>query len=163
MKRLFSTLFIILWYGILKKLLFYPFGAQATTENRILRLSRSFGIFLFSLVFVIFSSPPLFGEGYEYYSKGKRDPFVPLITGTVIKYSLGLQAIETIEDIILEGIILDPHGESIAVLNGEIVKEGDRAYNIEIVKIYYNAVTIKLNEKVHTINLVEEGGETVEW
>ena len=104
----------------------------------------------------------MFGEGYEYYSKGKRDPFVPLITGTVIKSSLGLQAIETIDDVILEGIILDPRGESMAVLNGEVVKEGDRAYNIEIVKIYYNAVTIKLNEKVHTINLVEEGGETVE-
>ena len=114
MKRLFSALFIILWYGILKKLLFYPFGAQATTENRILRLSLK-AIFLFSLVFVIFSSPPLFGEGYEYYSKGKRDPFVPLVTGTVIKSSLGLQAIETIEDVRLEGIILDPAGKSMAV------------------------------------------------
>jgi len=97
------------------------------------------------------------GEEYKYFSKGKRDPFVPLATGE-IKTSMGLQAVETIDDVKFEGIIFDPNGKSMVVLNDEVLKEGDKLYNVEIIKIDNKAVTIKVNERVHTINLVEEGG-----
>jgi hypothetical protein len=103
----------------------------------------------------------LTGAEYTYYSEGKRDPFVPLVTGEVIT-SLGIQSVETIEDVKLEGIVFDPSGESIAVLNGEIVREGEKAYNVEIVKIYNNAVTLKVYNDTHTIDLIEKGGETFE-
>ncbi|MEA3306002.1 MAG: hypothetical protein U9R52_04225 [Candidatus Omnitrophota bacterium] len=117
---------------------------------------------LFSLVFTIFMPPHLFGEGYEYYSKGKRDPFISLVTGMAARSSLGLCSVETIEDARLEGIVLDSGGRSMAVLNGDVVKEGDKVYNIEVVKIYYNAVVININGKTHTINLIEEGGRAIE-
>jgi len=107
------------------------------------------------------SMQQLFGEEYKYDSKGRRDPFIPLVTGN-IRTSLGLQSVETAEDINLEGIIFDPNGKSIAVLNGEIVKEGDKLYNIEIVKIYSSSIVLKIYDKPHKINLIKEGGETVE-
>jgi hypothetical protein len=117
-------------------------------------------IFLVSLV--IFSQSWSLSAEYKYYSRGKRDPFVPLVTGQIKATSLGLQFVETIEDIKFEGVILDPSDKSIAVLNGELVKEGEKMYNVEIVKIYSNAVTLKIYDKVYTINLMEEGGERVE-
>ncbi len=97
-------------------------------------------------------------EGYKYYPKEKRDPFVPLILSN-IRISIGLESIETIDDVKFEGVIFDPYSESLAMLNGEVVKEGYKAYNIEIVKIYNDAITIKIYNKTYTIDLVEEGGE----
>ena len=113
------------------------------------------------LIFVIFTPQKLFADEYIYSSKGKRDPFIPLIISKT-RTSLGLQAVETIEDVKFEGVIFDPSGGSIAVLNNVIVKEGEKAYNVEVVKIYENAITIKVYNKSYTINLIEKGGETVE-
>ena len=48
------------------------------------------------------------------------------------------------------------------MLNGEIVKEGDRTYNVEIVKISDNTITLKIHDIPYTISLVEEGSEAVE-
>jgi hypothetical protein len=83
---------------------------------------------------------------------------MPLVTGE-IRTSLGLQAVEGIDDIRFEGIVFDPSGKSIVVLNDEILKEGDKMYNVEVLKIGKNSVTIKIHERQHTIRLVEEGGE----
>lgn len=117
------------------------------------------GLLLVSLIFI---QQKLFGaEEYRYDSKGKRDPFIPLITSEV-STAIGLQSVETIDDIKFEGVIFDPSGKSVAVLNGEIVKEGDKVSNIEIVKIYSNAITLKIYDKSYTIDLIEKGGETVE-
>lgn len=113
------------------------------------------------LIFAIFMQRQLFGDEYKYYSKGRRDPFIPLVTGD-IRTALGLSSVETIEDIEFEGIIFDPSGNSIVVLNGELVKEREQVYNVEVVRICDSTITLKIYDKVHTINLVEEGGETVE-
>ena len=111
-----------------------------------------------AILFIFILLAPAHGQEYKYYSKGKRDPFVPLITGE-IRTSLGLQAVEDIDDVRMEGVIFDPDGKSIVVLNDEILKEGDKMYNVEILRIDRNAVAIKVHDRVHTISLVEEGGE----
>lgn len=97
-------------------------------------------------------------EEYKYLSKGKRDPFVPLATGEV-KTNVGLQAVETIDDVRFEGVIFDPSGKSMVVLNDEVLQEGDRKYNVEVIKIDNKSVIIKINDREYTIKLVEEGGE----
>ena len=113
------------------------------------------------LIFSISVQNQLFGAEYKYASEGRRDPFIPLVTGEII-ISLGLESVTTIEDIKFEGVIFDPSGESMAILNGEVVKEGDKPYNVEVVKIYENAITIKIHDEPYTIDLSEEGGETIE-
>ena len=76
---------------------------------------------------------------------------MPLITGGA-RASLGLQSVETIEDIKFEGIIFDPSGTSIALLNNELVKEGDVVYNVEVVRISEEGITIKIYDKIYRIN-----------
>jgi len=126
------------------------------------KLYSSIFIIDFLLIFFIFIQQELSAvEEYRYDSKGKRDPFIPLITSEVTT-SMVLQSVETIDDIKFEGVIFDPLGKSFAVLNGEVVKEGDKVSNIEIVKIYNHAITLKIYDKSYTIDLIKERGETVE-
>ena len=74
-------------------------------------------------------------SGFQYDSKGKRDPFIPEGQLESVEKQLGASQLR------LEGIILDPSGKSIAILNGEIVKEGDNFAGLEIKKIETNQVT----------------------
>lgn len=107
--------------------------------------------------FLLLALTPAQGQMYKYCSKGKRDPFIPLITGEV-RTSLGLAAVEDIDDVRLEGIIFDPNGKSIAVLNDEILMKGDKMYNVEVLEINKSSVTVKVHNRTRTISLVEEGG-----
>ncbi len=87
-----------------------------------------------------------------------RDPFVPLIAGQK-RLSVGLEAVETIDDVKFEGLIFDPSGTSIAVINGELVREGDKINNVEIVKIAGDTIIMKIYERIYTIALDKEGGD----
>lgn len=115
-------------------------------------------IFLLIVIFVIgaflFSKPLLAEEGkpFVYDSKGKRDPFVPLIRGEIKTYS-NLENIESVKDLILEGIVWDQGGDSIVVLNGVILKEGDIINNIQVLKIRSEKVLLKIGEQKYEMNL----------
>lgn len=69
-------------------------------------------------------------EQFIYDAKGKRDPFIPLVTpdGRLLK----LEEKEGIAGLLLEGIIYDDGGLSYAIINGEVVKAGDtiNAYQV---------------------------------
>lgn len=130
-------------------------------------MKRMFLLFLFPLSFfgIIFSiNNNVFGEEafkyevFKYEVKDRRDPFMPLITGEK-KITVGLETVESVDDIKFEGIIFDPNGKSIAVLNGEIVRENDVIGNVAVVKIFESAIKLKIYEKEYSINLVEERGE----
>jgi hypothetical protein len=96
-------------------------------------------------------------EQFVYKAKGKRDPMMPLVTpqGLIrdIK-SLGAQ-----EDLILEGIIYDAQGKSLAIVNGQIIKAGDSLANVKILDIREDKVIILKDDKVSEIKLEEEGGQ----
>jgi len=94
------------------------------------------------------------GEGYKYDSHGKRDPFIPLV-GVDRPAVSRLEDITSIADIRLEGIATRPKGRLVAILNGEIVKEGDRFGSIEIKKITKKTVTIEIDGNSFDINFVE--------
>ncbi|MFH1753391.1 MAG: hypothetical protein ABH875_04330 [Candidatus Omnitrophota bacterium] len=93
-----------------------------------------------------------------YDSKGRRDPFIPLITRNV-KISAGLEGVQGVEDITLEGIVWDSGGGSIAILNGVIVKEGDEIASVKIETITENNIILYINKIKHNIALGEEGAE----
>lgn len=111
------------------------------------------GFLIFLLVWISFAS----AEGADYDSKGKRDPFVPLI-GIEKAGHTALSKVISIEDVSLEGIAVGPQSKGIAILNGEMVKEGDRIGSLEIIKISYRAVTISIGGTEYNIGLPEEGG-----
>lgn len=94
-------------------------------------------------------------EKFVYDSKRMRDPFVPLITDTA-KISVGLINVETIEDINLEGLIWDPEGNSLVILNGVVLKENQQVYNVRVTKIEPKRVSIVINESEFIIDLYKK-------
>ena len=91
---------------------------------------------------------------FKYDAAGRRDPFIPLVTKEG-KIAFGYGTIRSIEDIRLEGIVYDPSGDSIAVINGMVLKENDTIDNIKLLKIQSDKVSLLFNKTKHVIRLAE--------
>ncbi len=96
-------------------------------------------------------------EGPIYDSKNRRDPFIPLIARAIKFTRAGLEGVQSRDDIVLEGIVWDRGGDSIAILNGVIVKEGDEIGSVMIETINENDVILYIHKVKHNIALGEEG------
>jgi len=112
------------------------------------------GLVLISFVAVPFAM----SENFKYEAKGRRDPFVPLI-GQDRPAVISLEDVTSIDDIKLEGIAIGAKGERVAIINGTMVKKNDVISEIEVKAISDSAITLTINGKEHTVNLVKEG----EW
>lgn len=85
-------------------------------------------------------------EDYVYKYQGKRDPFMPLITPSGFLVNL-----EPADDkkLNLEGIMFDPKGASMAIINGELMSVGDTMGSAVVSGIEANkVVVIQDNEKI---------------
>ena len=96
-------------------------------------------------------------EAFQYESKGKRDPFVPLV-GAEKPTAARLADVTSIEDMKLEGIATGAKGEAVAIINGELVKTGEKVGDITITSVTKSSVTLNIGGKVHELKLQEEGG-----
>ncbi|MCX5677759.1 MAG: hypothetical protein NTY76_01465 [Candidatus Omnitrophica bacterium] len=114
-------------------------------------------LIFFSLAAMVIFILPCAGDDYKYDSHGKRDPFVPLVSIDRPAVSR-LEDVTSVADVKLEGVASTPRGKIAAILNGEIVKEGDKFGDIEIKKITKKTVTIIMGGKNYNIDLAEEGG-----
>jgi len=95
--------------------------------------------------------------GFAYDAKGKRDPFIPLISGSGGGgYASDAYEASAAEDIRLEGIVWDDVKGSIAIINGEIAKEGDLVGSIKILKINKDNVIFDVSGKNVKIDLNQE-------
>ena len=80
-------------------------------------------------------------EQFAYDNEGMRDPFMPLLTKDgkpVTTYG----SINTIGDVIIEGILYDPSGNSVVIINDLILGKGDSISGITVKKIDKNSVTL---------------------
>jgi|CXWL01.1.fsa_nt_gi hypothetical protein len=72
---------------------------------------------------------------FAYNDNGKKDPLGPLVdsNGGLINNELEFTA----SDIILEGIIADAKGNNLAILNGKVVKAGDKvsSYIVGVISV----------------------------
>jgi len=85
-------------------------------------------------------------EQYTYKYEGKRDPFIPLISPT--GYLINLEP-ENNATLRLEGVMYDPQGDSMAIINGQLVRVGENVGDAVVSSIEPNKVTvIKDNQKV---------------
>jgi len=92
-----------------------------------------------------------------YDPKGRRDPFIPLV-GQERPSLASLSDIESIEDVKLEGFAVAPDGKRIAVINGELVRSGDRAGEFEVLEVGKKSVKVSISGKTYDLTLPEEGG-----
>ena len=93
-------------------------------------------------------------DGLKYDAKGKRDPFIPLVTsdGRLLK----LEREETASGLLLEGIIYDEHGLSYAIVNGAVVRVSDKVGDSQVLKIEKNKVIFIKSGQTLEVGLKEE-------
>lgn len=83
----------------------------------------------------------------EYNSFGRRDPFVPLVGVSAGGTKSGLLGILSIDDVDLQGIVVDPGGDEAVIINGDIIKKGETVGRVYIEEVDENAVVIFIDEE----------------
>ena len=115
-------------------------------------------LFVFIMILCIAGISYTAGDVFKYDDKGKRDPFTPL-AGSSVEGAEGLETIQSIDDVKLEGIIWAPTTGSIALLNGVALKEGDTVGIVHVAKIEKNRVAITINEIDYELYIAKEEEE----
>lgn len=108
---------------------------------RVKKIIPVFFVILFGYTF------SLAQDQFKYNDKGKRNPFIPLVTseGRLLK----LDKRESEGGLSLEGIIFDKYGRSFAIVNGNVVGVGDVVAGYQVLKIEQKKVIfIKSGETV---------------
>lgn len=110
---------------------------------------------MIALIAILLAGHLFAEEVFKYDSEGQRDPFVPLVSkgGMYVSDAYG---ISSIKDVRLEGIVWDEPGGSIAIINGEIVKEGQEIGVLKVLKIERDAVVFDADGEVVKVELVNE-------
>jgi len=102
---------------------------------------------LFYLTFGIIIADVSHASQSLYAAKGRRDPFMPLITSsTKASAASGLMGVEALEEIVVEGIVndLDPK-KSVVILNGSVLREGEEVGNVKVLKLQADGAVISVN------------------
>jgi len=122
------------------------------TQNRNLKLK----IFIFSLLLYLlpftFYLLGFAQEDFVYDSEGRRDPFLVLVTpdGRLLKLDQ-----EAKKGLMLEGIIYDKNSLSYAIVNGTIVRVGEKVEDYQVLKIEKNKVLFIKKGQITEIQLKE--------
>ncbi len=104
-------------------------------------LNRKFLIPLFLFLLIPSLVPLVFCQGeFVYDAKGKRNPFIPLVTSEGRLLNLDKQESEIPGGLAIEGIIYDKLGRSFAIVNSEVVGIGDTVGDYQVLKIFENKV-----------------------
>lgn len=90
---------------------------------------------------------------FVYDSKGKRDPFVSLVS--LEGYLINSEPYSDSAEINVEGIIYDPKGNSFAIINTEVLRVGDKIGAFEVLSIEKNKVILLKNTEKFEIKLRE--------
>ncbi len=107
------------------------------------------------LVCILLSDVACFAqEGFVYDAKGKRDPFISLITpeGMILKFD----TVKKKGALNLTGIIFDKNGVSYALVNGLVVKIGDTVEDYQVLKITDDRVVFIKEGQLTEIELKKE-------
>lgn len=85
----------------------------------------------------------------RYEEGGRRDPFDSLERPKVAQASLsGLSGVRTVDDLNIEGIVLDPPGGSFVMVNGVILRQGETQEGVKALQIQPTGVTFEIQGSV---------------
>jgi len=94
-------------------------------------------------------------DRFVYEAAGKRDPFVPLI-GVTAKGAESIADIVSIEDVTLQGIATNAAGRKVAIINDEMIKEGDIIGRVELKKISPTEIVLLIDGVEYRVKLYKE-------
>ena len=110
---------------------------------------------LFSLCF-IFCTVVFAKDEFVYDAKGKRNPFIPLVSPEGRLLKLDKQEATSVEGLAIEGIIYDKFGRSFAVVNANVVGIGDMVGDYQVLKIQENKVIFIKDGELLELELTKE-------
>ena len=80
-------------------------------------------------------------EPFRYEAGGRRDPFVPLVRdGRLVSAANGVPLEPSTP--VLSGVLWDPKGQSIALIDDKEMKVGDRVADYRVLEIQQNSVVL---------------------
>jgi len=106
----------------------------------------------FAAIIIFMAVSAIAEQGFEYDAKGTRDPFVPLVSkeGAYVSDAYGISGIK---DVRLEGVVWDEAKTSVAIINGEIVEEGQEIGSVKVLKIERDGVIFDVDGEVVKVEL----------
>jgi hypothetical protein len=116
-------------------------------------------LLIFIVLFLGVLSLGICQNEFVYDAKGKRNPFIPLVTpeGRLIK--LDKQETASTGGLVVEGIIYDKHGRSFAIVNAEVLGVGDMVGEYQVLKIYENKVVFIKDGEPFEVELIKGEGK----
>lgn len=112
--------------------------------------SKTVPAFFAGVVLLTMAAGLLSAEEIVYDSGKRRDPFVPLVG------DMGSLEAGSSSGFKLEGIIYDPGGRSLVILNGNSYQVGDVAGDVTVTKIGKDHVVILVDGEEKTLWMREE-------
>jgi sulfur carrier protein ThiS len=112
------------------------------------------GIPVLTFLFLAAFEAAALAGSFTYDSKGKRDPFMPLVG--YARQAVSIEDIISVEDINLEGIAVGRNGKMVAVINGMILKEGDKIGTLKVKKISAKSATVSMEGREYELSLSAE-------
>ncbi len=91
----------------------------------------------------------------EYDSFGRRDPFVPLVGVPKEKSRGSLWGISSVDEIALQGILVNPDGTRSVIMNGEVMAEGQSIGQLKVQAIGANTIAVILDSERYELKLYE--------
>jgi len=148
-------------------------GACAERSECELRMTTFYDFFrdfkrflILCLLFVgiftpFFGQPGFCAQGlgqseFVYDAKGKRNPFIPLVTPEGRLLKLDKQEPVSSGGLAIEGIIYDKLGRSFAIVNAAVVGIGDTVGDYQVLKIYENKVIFIKNGEPFEVELTND-------
>ena len=110
----------------------------------------------FLFLILVFCSQAFAQGEFVYDAKGKRNPFIPLVTPQGRLLKLDKQEASSVEGLVIEGIIYDKLGRSFAIVNGNVLGIGDIAGDFQVLKIFENKVVFIKNGEPLEIELTKD-------
>ncbi|MFH0855057.1 MAG: hypothetical protein V1869_00865 [Candidatus Omnitrophota bacterium] len=106
---------------------------------------------LVTLFLLCFFSISLAQEDFVYQPKGRRNPFIPLVTkdGQLLKLDRERESLP--DGLSVDGIIYDKQGVSYALVNGRVIGVGDYAGDYRVLKIEDYKVTFLIGGQVKEV------------
>jgi len=82
-------------------------------------------------------------EDIRYHSAGKRDPFVSLASSSDVGGKL--LSVQSLDEIVVEGIVYDPLHGSMVMANGAFLKEGEQSGSVKLVRVNSGSAVFLVN------------------
>lgn len=103
-------------------------------------------LWLLSVLFgMMMAVPGLFAaEEALYDAAGKRDPFVPLFVAGGAEVG-DLFAVNSVDELSVEGVVYDPAQGSIVIVNGTVLKDGQEVGNVKVIRIEPKGAVFSVN------------------